>query len=177
VRLLVGGNKYDKSFPLIAPMVFAFIIYSFINIISSSVLIPAKMAKSMVGSYAFLILGSVLCFFGLYKFVELLPAVSWSMTLGSILCLGFMVYWIKKKMDFSFFNIDHMVILLQGFFIAWLCNVDSFWFKVVAFVPFAALLLWSLFVSGLLTKADISTVFNKFKDLSPKKLLSKKQVR
>ncbi|NMB91462.1 oligosaccharide flippase family protein [candidate division WWE3 bacterium] len=173
IRLLVGGNKYNESFSLIAPMVFAFIIYSFVNIISSSVLIPAKMAKSMVGSYVFLIVGSVLSFFGLYKFIDLLSAVSWAMTFGSIICLGFMLYWIKKKMNFSFFNIDHVVILLQGFFIAWLCKVDVFWFKIAAFVPFASLLLWSLFVSKFFTKEDVMSMFRKFKGLVPKKLTSR----
>lgn len=173
IRILVGGDKYNKSFPLIAPMVFAFIIYSFINIISSSVLIPAKMVKSMVGSYVFLILGSVVSFFGIYKFTNLLSAVSWAMAVGSMLCLAFMIYWIKKKMMFSFFNVDHVAILFQGFFIAWLCTVDILWLKLAAFVPFVALLLWSLFISGFLSKKDIESVLTKLKNLFPKKLVFK----
>jgi O-antigen/teichoic acid export membrane protein len=165
IRILVGSDKYNSSFPLIAPMVFAFIIYSFINIISSSVLIPAKMAKSMVGSYVFLILGSVISFFAIYKFMDLLPAVSWAMVLGTILCLTFMIYWIEKKMKFSFFNIDHVAILIQGLFIAWLCTIDIFWLKLGAFLPFAGLLLWSLFIAGFLQKKDIVSVITKLKVL------------
>ncbi len=173
IRILVGSDKYNQSFPLIAPMVFAFIIYSFVNIISSSVLIPAKMAKSMVGSYVFLILGSIVSFFSLYKFMDLLSAVSWATALGSILSLSFMVYWIKKKMEFSFFNIDHVVILIQGLFIALLCTVDILWIKIAAFVPFAGLLLWSLFIAGFISKKDIESVLIKFKKFFSKKKLAK----
>jgi len=171
IRILVGGNKYDASLPLVAPMVFAFIVYSFINIITSSVMIPAKMAKSMVGSYIFLILGSVASFFGIYKFTNLLSAVSWAMVVGSIVCLFFMVYWIKKKMKLSFFNIDHVAILLQGFAIAWLCNIDILWVKLVAFIPFSLLLLFSLFIAGFISRKDLESVFNKIKMLTPKKKL------
>jgi len=169
IRILVGGDKYDSSIPLITPVVFAFVIYSFINIISSSVMIPAKLAKSMVGSYVFLIVGTVASFFVLNNFLELLPAVSCSMVFGSGLCLYFMYYWIKKRMDFTFLNIDHVVILVQGISIAWLSNVDNIWVQILGFLPFAGLLWWSLNIAGFFSKNDIMSVFSKFKLLTKKK--------
>jgi len=169
IRLLVGGDKYDATFSLIAPTVFAFVIYSLINIVNSSVLIPAKMAKSMIGSYVFLILGTVASFFVLKNFMDALPAVSWSMVVGSALCLFFMVYWIRKKMDFSFFNIDHVVILIQALAISLLCTVDALWAKLAVFFPLFGLLIWGFFEAGFLHKEDVQMVSSRFKSLAKKK--------
>ncbi|MBW6441655.1 oligosaccharide flippase family protein [Patescibacteria group bacterium] len=169
IRVLVGGDKYDESLSLIAPMVFAFVIYSLINIVTSSVMIPAKLSKSMIGSYVFLILGTVVSFFGLNIFMNLLSAVSWSMVLGSSVCLYFMFYWIRKRMDFTFLNIDHVVILIQGLFIAWLSNIDVLWVQVIGFLPFAGLLWWSLVIAGFVSKKDVLSVVDKFKPMLRRK--------
>ena len=165
IRILVGSDKYNASLPLIAPMVFTFVIYSFINLISSSVMIPAKMAKSMIASYVSLIVGSVVAFFGIYKFIPLLSAVSWAMMFGTLICLTFMIYWVRKRMRFMFFNIDHVVILVQAFFISWLCNVGSTGTKLILFLPFAFLLMSSFFISKFVSKEDFSSWFGKFKVL------------
>ena len=168
IRILVGGNKYNSAIPLIAPMVFAIVVYSFVNIINSSVLIPAKMAKSMIGSYLFLILGTIVSFFVFRNFMDVLLAVSWAMVAGSTLCLFFMIYWINKKMKFSFFNIDHVIILIQSLAISLLCNVDILWVKLVGFIPFFGLLTWGFFEAGFLRKSDIESVGSKFKMLVKK---------
>lgn len=163
IRILVGSDKYDEAIPLIAPMVFAFIIYSFINIISSSVMIPAKLAKSMVGSYVFLILGTVLTFLGIFKFTDVLLAASWAMVGGSVVCLYFMHFWIKKRMKFTFLNIDHVAILLSSLSIAWLSNVENIWIKIIGFGPFAFLLGWSFVIAGFISKKDILSYISRFK--------------
>jgi O-antigen/teichoic acid export membrane protein len=163
IRILVGSDKYDESIPLIAPMVFAFIIYSFINIISSSVMIPAKLAKSMIASYVFLILGTALTFLGLFKFVDILQAASWAMVGGSIVCLYFMHLWIKKRMKFTFLNIDHVAVLLSSLSIAWLSNVENIWVKIIGFGPFALLLTWSFIIAGFISKKDILSYLSRFK--------------
>ena len=163
IRILVGSDKYDEAIPLVAPMVFAFIIYSFVNIISSSVMIPAKLAKSMVASYVFLILGTVLSFLAMFKFIDVISAASWSMVGGSVICLFFMHYWIKKRMKFTFLNIDHVAILFSSLSIAWLSNVENIWIKIIGFVPFAVLLTWSFIIAGFISKKDILSLFSRFK--------------
>lgn len=172
IRVLVGGNKYDAALPLIPPMVFTFVIYSFINLISSSVMIPAKMAKSMIGSYAFLIIGSILAFFGIHKFVPLLSAVSWAMTLGTLVCLAFMIYWVRKRMKFMFFNIDHVAILAQAFSIAMLCILPSLKIKLMMFIPFAFLLVLSFFIANFVSKEDFVSWFRRFKSLISRRVKS-----
>jgi O-antigen/teichoic acid export membrane protein len=170
IWILVGSNKYDASLPLIVPMVFTFVIYSFINLINSSVMIPAKMAKSMIASYASLIIGSVLAFFALYKFIPVLPAVSWSMMFGTLICLTFMIYWVRKRMKFMFFNIDHVAILVQAFFISWLCNVGGNLTRTVLFLPLAGLLMSSFFIAKFVSKEDFISWFVKFKGLLRRKV-------
>ena len=162
IRILVGGDKYDQAIPLIAPMVFAIVLYSFVNIINSSVLIPAKMAKSMIGSYVFLIIGTGISYFILKNMMNVSLAFSWSMVTGSALCLFFMIYWIKKRMKFLFFNLDHWVILIQSLSISLLCNVDSFWVKIAGLIPFFGLLIWGLFEAGFIKKNDLKSLFGKF---------------
>jgi O-antigen/teichoic acid export membrane protein len=169
IRILVGSDKYDESIPLIAPMVFAFIIYSFINIISSSVMIPAKLAKSMVASYVFLIFGTVLSFLAMFKFMDVISAASWAMVGGSVICLFFMHYWIKKRMKFSFLNIDHVAILLSSLSIAWLSNVENNWIKIIGFGPFAVLLSWSFIISGFISKKDVISYVSRGKVLVSKR--------
>ena len=134
-----------KTFPFI---------YSFINLISASVMIPAKMAKSMILSYVLLMVGSVVAFFSMYKFIPLLVAVSWAMTVGTAICLAFMVYWVGKRMKFWFFNLDHVTILVQALFISLLCNVGTLPIKLVLFVPFSILLGSSFFIARFVSKED-----------------------
>ncbi len=162
IRILVGGDKYDQAIPLIAPMVFSIVVYSFVNIINSSVLIPAKMAKSMIGSYVFLIIGTGISYLVLKNMMDVSLAFSWSMALGSVMCLFFMIYWIKKRMKYLFFNIDHWVILVQSLAISFLCNVDNIWVKIGGLVPFFGLLIWGLFEAGFVKKSDLKSLTGKF---------------
>lgn len=169
VRTLVGGSKYDESLPLIPPMIFTFMLYSFINLINSSVMIPAKMARSMVISYAFLIIGSVLTFIGVYKFIPLLSAVSWAMAAGTLICLSFMIFWVRKRMKFMFFNIDHIAILAQALSISMLCVFPNTIVKLIMFIPFAALLGSSFFIAKFVSKDDFTPWFKRIKLLIAKR--------
>ena len=71
-------------------------------------------------------------------------------------------------MKFSFFNIDHVVILIQSLAISLLCNLDILWVKIVGFIPFFGLLTWGFFEAGFLKKSDIESVGSKFKMLIKK---------
>lgn len=169
IRILVGGDKYDNAIPLITPMVFAFVIYSFVNIINSSVLIPAKEARSMIYSYLVLIFGTSVSFFGVRVFTDAVTSFSWAMVLGSALSLFYMHVLIKKKHQLEVFNIDHFVILIQALFIGLLCNVDILWIKIAGFLPFTALLGWSMFIAGFVKKSDIISIQKKISGLLVRK--------
>jgi len=168
IRLLVGGDKYDNAIPLVTPMVFAFVIYSLVNIINSSVFIPAKEAKSMVLSYLFLILGTVASFFFVRVFFDAITAFSWAMALGSVTCLYYMHMLVKKKHGFTILNIDHVAILVQALFIGLISNVDNIWVQLGGFLPFAVLLGWAILISGFVTKSDMISIRKKVFALLPK---------
>ena len=160
IRFAVG-HKYDDSFELIPPLILAFMIYSLLNIINSSVLIPAKMTKSMVLSYVLMILGTGLFAYLLRSQVGILPAMSWGMAFGAILSFVVMLVSIKRKINFSFVNIDHAAILLAGFTVALLCPIESTWVKTVGFLFIAPLMIWSVFIPSFFTKSDLSFLFTK----------------
>jgi hypothetical protein len=132
-------------------------------------MIPAKLAKSMVASYVFLILGTVLSFLGMFKFMNVISAASWAMVGGSVVCLYFMHFWIKKRMKFTFLNIDHVAILLSSLSIAWLSNVENIWIKIIGFGPFAVLLSWSFIIAGFISKKDVASYVSRGKVLVSKR--------
>jgi len=164
IRLFVG-NKYDDSFILIPPMMLAFVIYSYANIINASVLIPAKMTKAMIASFALLVIGTGGFFLAFRAQIGLLESMSWGMALGSLLALIYMLFAIAKKLSFSFFNIDHVAILLAGAFVSLLCPIDILWIKLAGFILFAPLILWSFYICSFVSKQDLSYIFSKAKSV------------
>lgn len=165
---LAVGHKYDDSFVLIPPMILAFIFYSLLNIINSSVLIPAKMTKSMIGSYALMILGTGAFFFASKGFIGTLPAVAWGMTFGALVSLISMLVLIRRNISFSFINIDHWVLILSGFVVSMLCPLETSWVKILGFVLIAPLLIWSFFIPSFLVKEDLLFVYGKSQKLFTK---------
>jgi hypothetical protein len=81
-----------------------------------------------------------------------------------------MLYLIKRTLNFSFINIDHVAILIAGFAVSLLCPVESTWLKTLGFMFIAPLLIWSVFIPSFLVKEDmgvallgVKSVFNTFK--------------
>ena len=170
--LLVGGNKYDAAFPLVAPMIMAFTLYSYINVIKSSVLIPAKMVRDMIITFILMIAGTGGFFLATSKTISVLqplPAMAWGAVFGTAIGLVYMLVLISKRLQLSFFNIDHFVLLLEGLAISLIVSVDNVWLKVLTFPIFVGLMLWSFHISRFATKEDFMYIVDKL--LSFKKKL------
>ncbi len=161
IKLIVGSNKYESAYVLIAPVMLSFIFYSFINIVQASVMIPAKMVKHMIFSYILLLVGTVAFFFGGYKFMGVLPAMAWAMAAGSIISFFYMLFSTNKKLKFSFFNIDHAAIVLQTFVVCWASVINPLWVKSLLFVVIYSLLIWAFFISGFIQKSELRSFKNK----------------
>jgi O-antigen/teichoic acid export membrane protein len=84
IHFVVGGNKYDASLVLVPALVFAFLFYSLINIVKSSVIIPAKMVKEMVIGYLALIIGTGVTYAVLATLLGHLQAMSLGMMVGGL---------------------------------------------------------------------------------------------
>jgi O-antigen/teichoic acid export membrane protein len=166
--VLIGSDKYNASFPLIAPMIVAFILYSYINIIKSSVLIPAKMIRDMIISFVLLLVGTGLFFFAASKFIPILTAMAWGTAFGGLVALLYMTFMINVKIKLPILNIDHVVIFIQAIAIALMVTIDNFWIKIATFPFFAVLLLWGFFISGFVQKADFIYVLDKFNKIKKK---------
>ncbi len=96
------------------------------------------------------------------------------MVVGSVLGLVFVLYWVKKRLGFSFFNIDHVVIIIQGFAISMLCGVNiPFLIKLLLAIPLFGLLIWGFFESKFIDKNDIKNIFGKFSAISKKRSVAK----
>jgi len=151
VYLLLGAEKlaeYSASIPLILPLLLAFIFYSFINLIKSSVLIPAKLTWHMIISYLVLLMGSLGFFWLTKNSQDPLLSMSWSIAVGSLLSFLVMSFSIK----FKFFNIDHWVLLLQAGFISSLNWMPFSFFKIALFVILMVLFLWGSKVAGFMPR-------------------------
>jgi O-antigen/teichoic acid export membrane protein len=154
------GHKYDDSLVLIPPLILSFILYSLMNIINASVLIPAKMTKSMITSYLALIAGTGVFFYLTHTYLGVLGSMAWGMAFGALLSLVCMLYFIKRVITFSFFNVDHIVILFAGFAVSMLCPVKATWLKAIGFIFIAPMLIWSVFIPPFLVKEDLNFVFS-----------------
>ncbi len=161
VSIAIGSAKYDPSLSLVLPLVYAFICYSFINIIKSSVIIPAKMVKEMILSFVVLIGGTVAFYFGLKGAWGNLLAMSYGMAIGAMLSLMFMAIASNIRLKFRFFHHEHIILLLQSIIIALNWPVANVYIKLGAYPIYALLFLWATVVAGFITKDDIAKVVKK----------------
>lgn len=162
VKLLIGNDKYADSLSMILPLTYAFILYSFINVAKSSVIIPAKMTKEMVISFVLLILVTVGFYFGTKSIFGGLVAMCYAMLSGSLVGFVSMTLFAYGKLKYSFWNIDHTLVLIQSFAISFVMDNPILILKVVLYFIFIGLFVWGVKESGFLTSADIKRYSDKF---------------
>src|SRR3989344_2197191 len=148
VNLVVGSGKYDAALGLVLPISFAFVFYSFINIITASVVIPAKMVKEMILGYVLMILTTALFYFATLSQLGHLLAMAYGMFTGGMAGLLFLIVLSQIKLNFKYFNHDHYLILLQCLVIAYMGFINGLLVKVVAYLLFLVLFFAAIYVSG-----------------------------
>jgi O-antigen/teichoic acid export membrane protein len=164
VRLAAGEQKYLEYFDslrLIPPLVVAFIFYSVVNILKSSVMVPAKLVKELLIGFVLLLAGTASSFFMLTKFFNPLDSMAWGMALGSGLSFIFIRWAVKRNLRFSFFKRDHWLVLIQAVSIIVAGTSDNLKVKVAAFLPLLLLLLLGLFISKFFTRRELLIVRKK----------------
>jgi O-antigen/teichoic acid export membrane protein len=171
VVIVYGGFQkyleYKESLRLVPPLIIAFVFYSFINIIQSSILVPAKLVKGMITGFLLLLGSTALAFVLTNSFMNTLYSMAWSMSLGGVLCLVYFYFIVKKSLKFVFFNHDHVLLLLQAFAICFAGFIENFWLKSLTFTVLFALLLSGIYISGLVTKEEVILVKNKLLGFLP----------
>lgn len=164
-RFALGGSKYDASFPLILPLVFAFVFYSFINIIKSSVYIPAKMNKEMIGGFVGMIVITLGFYYITRGLLGYLPAFSYGMLVGALFGFLGMSFLGHKKIGFNFVKHDHILIIVQVFAVCAVSFEEALLSKLLAFILFLGLYACSIYISKFVTKEEtlylVSKLFKK----------------
>jgi len=163
-HLFMGGGKYDASLSLILPLMFAFIFYSYINIIKSSVIIPAKMVKEMMLSFVFLLGGTVAVFYACVHVFKVEPLMSMAigMTTGALISLLSLHFFSKFKLNLSIFTHDHVLLVIHGFLIAYMGYLENFILKGILFAILITLYIWGVFITKFYTKKDFAFSMNRF---------------
>ncbi|HOM77586.1 oligosaccharide flippase family protein [Patescibacteria group bacterium] len=159
--ILVGSDKYHPALPLVLPLMFAFIFYSFMNIIESSVIIPAKKVLVMLLSFGLMLGVTVGMFFLTRSLVDPLISMSYSVALGSFMGLIAMLVLSKITLDFSFFEGKHLLLLGQIMAMSLPFMLETLWIKAALFVVFGALYLKAVFLSGFMSKEQILGLGNR----------------
>lgn len=159
IKFVVGGDKYNQSFPYILPMVFAFVFYSFINIIKSSVFIPAKFIKDMILSFIFLLGGTILTYFISLNRLGFLSAMSYAMLAGSFVSLITLVIATRIRLKFFVMRVSHFLLLVQVAVISLFMFVSNSYLKISFYPIFILLFLWGVFTSRFITYTDVRDSF------------------
>ncbi|RJR26414.1 hypothetical protein C4561_05485 [candidate division WWE3 bacterium] len=155
IEIVVGGDKYQGAYVLIPPILLAFVVYSLLDIAKSSILIPAKLTKHMVASFFVLLLVTGIAFALSNSYFGYLTSMSWAMAVGGITALIYLVFMVKRKLNFIFFGIDHIVLLFQSFVIGWAGIHSMLLLKALAFVPLLVLSLYAVKIPGYFVFNDI----------------------
>lgn len=146
---LLFQDKYLFSIDLIVPIMFGFVLYSFVNIFKSSIFVPAKMITELIISYTSLLIGTALAYFVIFKFILLdrpLLAMAISLFIGALTCFMFMTYFGFKKLSLRFFTLGHLLMILLVFigsqtgklFDSYVIQVSITWYLLLAkFLVFA----------------------------------------
>lgn len=163
VAIAVGSTKYNQSLPLVLPMVFAFVFYSFINIIKSSVIVPAKMIKEMILSYVGLVAITLITYYLANLTFTSVFSMALGMCVGSLSAFVFMVVTSARKLELKFFRLSHVLILIQSLVIAFSGGIENILIKFFVFVVYCMLYFLSLYAADFVTSAHIRYITQKIR--------------
>ena len=155
ISILVGGNKYAQSYKYIPAVLLAFVVYSILDIVKSSVHVPAKMVKQMILTYLLLVVVTVTSFYIGNKYVDGLMSMSVALAVGSVLSLVYVIFSTVKKLDLIFFDGNHWLVLAQSTAIGWFGITAGLTTQLLLFPPIMFLLIYALFLSKIFDRKEI----------------------
>jgi O-antigen/teichoic acid export membrane protein len=161
VYFVIDGQKYAASYHLILPIVFAFIFYSIVNIVKSSILIPAGFIKEMILSFVLMLAVTLLGYFGLHNLLGPISSMAWGMVFGSFSCALCMIIISETKINYQFLNKSHGILLGVVYFLC-AANLPMFsHIKFLCYSIFVPLYITLLFKYEYVTWVQIKPIFDK----------------
>lgn len=161
-KLIIGPKVYERAVPFILPILFAFVMYSFLDIIKSSVLVPAKLVKEMIISYVTLLAGITGFFLATHHIFGSLTSMAWAMLFGAFTSVLVAALFSATRLKFNFLGFKHSAVLLLGFLIG-LIGISPLAFvnKIALFPMVFALYIYFIFIIGFVTRSDILNIYQK----------------
>lgn len=168
IRILIGSSKYDQSVQFIFPLVYAFIFYSLVNIIKSSIVIPAKMIKEMIFSFGLMLIATGTFYFMLNPYIGFLASMSFGMVFGSF--VGFISLTIATyiKLRYNFLKISHSALFVVGLIFS-LLNLEFSLAKFGVYFMFLVVYLLMLFQFKVIEKDHLVLAYRKINSFLPKR--------
>jgi len=142
---LIFKNKYTGAENYIPFLVTAYWAYSFVNILKSSIYVPAKRLFLLVVSFVLLFLGSIVSFFvlALFKVFDVTLSLAVAMMIGSLLTYIFMILDLHYKFKTWFINSQMIITLtLSGFMCLVYIYQFQFIYKLILFLLYFAIQLY-----------------------------------
>jgi len=165
-HLLIGSEKYDGSFPFVLPLVFAFIFYSVVNIVMSSILVPAKMVKEMIVGFLFMLVLTVGFYFAFNSVWGGLVTMAYAMVFGVLTNLVVLAFFSWRKLGFSFLRLKHAILIIVGLVISLQVYTDFNMTKILTYLLGSGIYIALVFLLKFVTKEDVQAGLRKLKTIS-----------
>ena len=158
--VIVGRlTKFMDALPLIVPIIFAYVFYSFIDLLKSSVLIPAKMTKELALSFLLMLGTTAAFFFGTRSLLTPLVSMAFAMCFGSAIALLTTLAICHRKLGVWLFTHEHYILIAQTVLVALASGVENLPLKIVSFILFLGLYVWSIKITKFM---DLKSLWQKY---------------
>jgi hypothetical protein len=141
------------------PVVFAFVFYAFLDIIKSSVFVPAKMGKEMAAAYIMMLAGTIAFFLGTRTYFNPMISMSYAMCFGTGVALLMSLCMCKVKIGEWLFHHEHFILIAQALVITLASHIENLPLKIASFIVFTALYVWAVNISNLV---DLKNLWKKY---------------
>ncbi len=155
ISILVGGNKYAQSYKYIPAVLLAFVVYSILDIVKSSIHVPAKMVRQMILTYILLVVVTGVSFYVGNGYTDKLMSMSIALAVGALLSLVYVIFSAEKSLNLIFFDSTHWLVLVQSTVIGWFGITAGLIIKLLLFPPLMVLLIYALFLSKIFDGKEI----------------------
>ena len=140
-------TKFADAIPLILPIVFAYAFYSFVDLLKSSVLVPAKMTGQLSLSFILMLGATAAFYFGARRFIEPLTAMSYAMCFGTAVALLASILLSKARLGKWLFTHEHYILIALALVISFASGIENLPLKMASFILFSLLFIWAVKVS------------------------------
>lgn len=116
IHMPLIAYRYTTSFRIVDPIIFAFVSYSMINLLTAGLAVPTKKMIHPIISYAVLLVST----FVIYHQLHLPPLLAFSIATFISTTLAYLVFMVLAKISNGFFPIcwhDLLFVLISGVFL------------------------------------------------------------